>query len=114
MSYPNTKLLISGKWVDGRGGELLPVVNPVDHSVIGGVAMATKHDLDDALRSVNKGFMEWSSVLPIERSKLMRKAATLLRSRVEHVARCMTMEQGKPLHESRAEVVWPNDVSCGT
>jgi succinate-semialdehyde dehydrogenase/glutarate-semialdehyde dehydrogenase len=110
VSYPNTKLHISGKWVDGRGGELLPVVNPVDHSVIGGVAMATRQDLDDALSSVKNGFLEWSSVLPIERSKVMRKAATLLRSRVEHVARCMTMEQGKPLHESRAEVISACDI----
>ncbi|MEO8836024.1 MAG: NAD-dependent succinate-semialdehyde dehydrogenase, partial [Caldimonas sp.] len=47
----------------------------------------------------------WKRVSAYERSKIMRKAANLLRDRVDHVARLMTMEQGKTIAEAKAEIL---------
>lgn len=104
MIYPNTQLLIDGSWTDGEEGLSIPVVNPVNNAIIGSVSHASKSDLDKALQAAEAGFSVWKNTLPIDRNKLMRKAASLLRERTSSIATIMTMEQGKPLSESIAEV----------
>jgi succinate-semialdehyde dehydrogenase / glutarate-semialdehyde dehydrogenase len=103
--YPNTQLYIDGAWHAARGGRTLPVRNPATGAVIGQVAFAEREDLDDALAAAERGFAAWRKVSAFERYKIMRKAAQLLRERVDHVAACMTMEQGKPLAEARLEIL---------
>jgi succinate-semialdehyde dehydrogenase / glutarate-semialdehyde dehydrogenase len=103
--YPNTQLYIDGAWRAARGGRTLPVRNPATGAVIGQVAFAEREDLDDALAAAERGFAAWRKVSAFERYKIMRKAAQLLRERVDHVAACMTMEQGKPLAEARLEIL---------
>src|SRR5690606_30373769 len=66
-------------------------------------------DLDRALAAASRAFLEWRQVSPYERSKLMRKAADLLRQRAEAIAPLMTREQGKPLAEALAETVGSAD-----
>jgi succinate-semialdehyde dehydrogenase/glutarate-semialdehyde dehydrogenase len=107
--YPNTQLYIDGEWRDGRAGEM-PVNNPATEEAIGAVARASQADLDDALAAAERGFQRWRATAAFERSKAMRRAAALLRERNESVARAMTMEQGKPLAESRAEAASGADV----
>jgi succinate-semialdehyde dehydrogenase/glutarate-semialdehyde dehydrogenase len=104
-----TQLFINGQWRPGRGGEA-PVVNPANEETIGSLALADKADLDDALAAATRGFEKWRRTSAFERSKLMRRAAELLRERNENVARAMTMEQGKPLAESRGEAAAGADV----
>ena len=103
--YPNTQLYIDGTWRAARGGRSLPVHNPATGAVIGQVAYAEREDLDDALAAAERGFAAWRRVSAFERYKIMRRAAQLLRERVDHVAACMTMEQGKPLAEARLEIL---------
>jgi succinate-semialdehyde dehydrogenase/glutarate-semialdehyde dehydrogenase len=103
--YPNTQLYIDGTWRAARGGRCLPVHNPATGAVIGQVAYAEREDLDDALAAAERGFAAWRRVSAFERYKIMRRAAQLLRERVDHVAACMTMEQGKPLAEARLEIL---------
>ena len=103
--YPNTLLHIAGHWRAGAEGRTIDVLNPANEDVIGNVAHATKVDLDAALEAADRGFKTWRKVGAFERSKLLRKAADHLRSRADAIARLMTMEQGKPLAEARAEIL---------
>src|SRR5947208_2919415 len=103
--YPDISLYIDGGWTKASGGKTLPVLNPATGDAIGSVAHAEKSDLDRAVAAVEKGFKTWRKVSAFERYKIMRKAAENLRSRADDIARLMTMEQGKPLAESRAETL---------
>jgi succinate-semialdehyde dehydrogenase/glutarate-semialdehyde dehydrogenase len=103
--YPDTQLYIDGAWRAATGGRTLPVLNPATGAVIGQVAFAERVDLDDALAAAERGFAAWRKVSAFERYNIMRRAAQLLRERVDSVAACMTQEQGKPLAEARMEVL---------
>lgn len=108
-NYPDTLLLIDGTWRAGTGGLTIPVVNPATEATVGTVARATREDLDAALAAAAKGFALWSATSAYERSKIMRKAAGLLRERKAAIARLMTIEQGKPLPQSLAETAGAAD-----
>lgn len=109
-SYPDTQLFINGEWRAGAEGRSIEVVNPATGQRIGQVAHATKADLDAALAAVEHGFRVWSAKSAFDRSKIMRKAAELLRERADRIARIMTMEQGKPLPEAKMETLAAADV----
>jgi succinate-semialdehyde dehydrogenase / glutarate-semialdehyde dehydrogenase len=108
--YPNVSLFIGGKWTPAAAGRTLTVVNPATGDAVGTVAHAERADLDRALDAAEKGFHVWRKVSAYDRAKLMRKAADLLRSRAADIARIMTMEQGKPLVESKGETLAGADV----
>jgi succinate-semialdehyde dehydrogenase/glutarate-semialdehyde dehydrogenase len=108
-TYPDTKLLIDGEWRDALSGKTIAVIDPATDEIIGHIAHAEKADLDLALSAADKGFKIWKDVSPFERSKKMRKAADLLRERVDHIAYLMTREQGKPVAQSKAEILGAAD-----
>jgi succinate-semialdehyde dehydrogenase / glutarate-semialdehyde dehydrogenase len=99
--YPELKLYVGGEW---RAREGRPVINPADESVVGTVPHATRADLDDALAAAEKGFKIWSATSPARRAEIIVKAAQLARGRVEEMAVAMTLEQGKPIAQSRLEI----------
>lgn len=104
-TYPDVKLYIDGEWRDATGGETIPVIDPATEEAIGEIAHARKADLDLALEAADKGFRIWRDTSAFERSKLMRKAADLMRSRADAIAHMMTREQGKPLAQSKTEIL---------
>ncbi|HEX5932840.1 MAG TPA: aldehyde dehydrogenase family protein, partial [Pseudorhizobium sp.] len=108
-SYPDVQLFIDGSWRDALAGETLPVYDPATEEVIGKIAHARKADLDLALEAADKGFKVWRETSPLERSKIMRKAADLLRQRADTIAYMMTREQGKPLAQSKMEILGAAD-----
>ncbi|UFN48543.1 NAD-dependent succinate-semialdehyde dehydrogenase [Roseomonas sp. OT10] len=108
--YPDVQLLIDGQWRAASGGKTIPVLNPATEEVIGTVAHAGRGDLDEALAAAEKGFATWRKVSAFDRSKLMRKAADILRGRADAIARLLTLEQGKPLPEAKMEVLAGADV----
>jgi len=108
--YPNTSLHIDGAWTAGSTGFDEAVLNPATAAEIGRVAHATTADLDRALEAADRAFKTWRKVPAYDRSKLMRKAAGLLRERADNIARVMTLEQGKPLAEARAETMAAADI----
>jgi succinate-semialdehyde dehydrogenase/glutarate-semialdehyde dehydrogenase len=107
-SYSDTQLFIDGRWRDGSKPRL-PVLNPATEETIGTLAHAGQADLDEALAAAQCGFEAWRQVGALDRSKLIRRAAELLRERAETVATLMTLEQGKPLAESRGETAGAAD-----
>jgi succinate-semialdehyde dehydrogenase / glutarate-semialdehyde dehydrogenase len=108
--YSDVALFIDGQWGKAAGGRTLPIVNPASGEAIGTVPHADKSDLDRALEAADKGFRAWRKVSAFERSKIMRKAANLLRERADAIAPLMTMEQGKPLPEAKGETLAGADV----
>jgi succinate-semialdehyde dehydrogenase / glutarate-semialdehyde dehydrogenase len=109
-NYPNTQLFIDGQWGPAAAGGVLPVLNPATGEQIGTLARAETADLDRALAAADRGFKVWRNTSAYERAKIMRTAANLLRERAEGIARLMTMEQGKPLAESRMETLAGADI----
>jgi succinate-semialdehyde dehydrogenase/glutarate-semialdehyde dehydrogenase len=110
MPYPNTQLFINGQWQDAADGRTMAVFNPATGKEIGRVAHAGKADLDKALEAAQKGFETWRDMLPVERAKIMRKAAALIRERANEIAPLMTQEQGKPLVEAKGETLAAADM----
>ncbi len=104
MTYPDTMLHIDGAWAPASGGRTLPVVNPATNAVIGQVAHAEVADLDRVLAAADRGFQAWRQVPALERGRLLSRAASNLRQRLEEAARLMVLEQGKPLAEARGEI----------
>src|SRR6266446_4715884 len=103
MAYSDVSLMIDGAWTKGANGRTIPVINPATEEVIGTVAHAEKSDLDRALAAADKGFKQWKKVSAFERYKIMRKAADLMRQRLDEIAAIMTMEQGQPLYEAKID-----------
>lgn len=101
-SYPDVPLFIDGKWRSTT--KTLDVFNPANEAVIGQVACATPDDLEDAVASARRGFAKWRDTSPEKRARIMIDAAARIRQQVERIAVVMTMEQGKPIAQSRMEV----------
>jgi succinate-semialdehyde dehydrogenase/glutarate-semialdehyde dehydrogenase len=110
MTYPNTRLLINGSWVDAKDKKTLAVINPANGDEIGRVAYAGKYDLDKALLAAQSGFEVWSKYTAVERSRIMRKAASRLREQADQISLILTQEQGKPLAEAKVELMAAVDV----
>jgi succinate-semialdehyde dehydrogenase / glutarate-semialdehyde dehydrogenase len=106
----HTQLFINGSWTDSQSGATLSVLNPATAEEIGTVSNAKHSDLDLALDAAQKGFHAWRKISAFERSKIMRKAAELIRSRIDTITRILTTEQGKPLAEAKGEVLVAADV----
>jgi succinate-semialdehyde dehydrogenase/glutarate-semialdehyde dehydrogenase len=106
----HTQLFINGTWTDSSSGVTLPVLNPATAEAIGTVSRAERPDLDLALDAAQKGFFDWRKIAAFERSKIMRRAAELIRSRVDTIARILTTEQGKPLSEAKSEILNGADI----
>ncbi len=110
MTYPNTQLFINGEWQDAADGKSLAVFNPATGKEIGRVAHASTVDLDRALEATQKGFEKWRDLTAIERNKIMRKAAALMRERAGAIGALLTQEQGKPLAEAKGEAMAAADI----
>ena len=97
-------LFIDGTWCAGSAGETCEITNPATDEVVALAAMATTSDLDRALAAAETGHRIWSKTSPWERSKILARAAGLIEDRIPELALLMTLEQGKPLAESRGEL----------
>jgi succinate-semialdehyde dehydrogenase/glutarate-semialdehyde dehydrogenase len=84
------------------------VINPADESIIGTVPHATRTDLDAALSAAEEGFRVWRQTSPAKRAEIITRAAQLCRERVEEMT--LTLEQGKPIAQSRLEILRGCDI----
>ena len=108
--YTDLALFIDGKWLSGEGRTTEDVINPATGKALGTLPHASTADLQAALAAAEKGFAQWKATSAYDRSKIMRKAADLLRERFDHVSKVQTQEQGKVYAESRAEVLTSADI----
>ncbi|WP_321927619.1 NAD-dependent succinate-semialdehyde dehydrogenase [Paraburkholderia guartelaensis] len=105
--YPDTQIYIDGAW--RAGAKTIAVIDPATEAEIGRLSLASEQDLSDAATAAERAFREWRKVSPLERSKLMRRAAQLLRDRADDIAAIMTREQGKPFGEAKLETLAGGD-----
>jgi len=104
-SYDSLYLFINGQWLSAEGRDTATVINPATQQPLGQVPLATTADLDQALEVSRHTFDVWRLTVPAERARVLKRAAELIRERAEHIATQMTLEEGKPLAESRDEVL---------
>ncbi len=98
------KMYIGGEWVDSSSGATTSVINPSSEVVCAKVQSATVEDAKKALDAAQDSFDDWAKLAPIERARYVLKAADEMEKVSEDLARTLTMEQGKPLFESRSEI----------
>src|SRR5689334_10353999 len=104
-NYDPLYLFIDGEWIAADKRNTAAVVNPATERELGRVPLATWADLDRALAVTQAAFDVWRNTVPADRARILKRAANLIRERVQHIAELMTLEEGKPLTESRDEVL---------
>jgi succinate-semialdehyde dehydrogenase/glutarate-semialdehyde dehydrogenase len=103
--YPSLHMIIGGERVSGGGRRTFPVVNPATGETLGELPLAEPADLDRALAVAAEGFALWRKSTPQERAAVLSGAARLMLERADDMARVATMEQGKPFHEAKIELM---------
>jgi len=98
------QLFIGGKWRDAEGGKTLDVEDPSTGQTIAAVADASVADGRAALDAAVAAQGEWARTPPRDRGEILRKAFELVTERLDDLALLMTLEMGKPLKESKAEI----------
>src|SRR3954470_13157047 len=101
-----TKLFIGGEWVDASGGATLDVEDPSTGQVIASVADATPDDARAALDAACAVQDQWATHAPRERGEILRRAFDAMVARADELAMVMTLEMGKPIAESKAEITY--------
>ena len=102
-----TQLYIAGDWRDGVGGETFAVEDPATGETIAHVADAKPQDALDALGAAHDAWRgDWRESSPRERSDILRRAYDAIVERTDELALLMTLEMGKPLAESKAEIAY--------
>jgi succinate-semialdehyde dehydrogenase / glutarate-semialdehyde dehydrogenase len=103
------KLFIGGEWRDATGGGTLEVIDPATEEAICEVADATPGDAMAALDAAVEAQKEWGSSAPNDRAGILWNAFELLMERADELATLMTLEMGKPVVESKSEIVYAAD-----
>ena len=100
------QLFIGGAWRDGREGGTVAVEDPATGATIAEVADGTAQDALDALAAAHEAFASWRDSAPRERGDILRRAYDAIAARSDELALLMTLEMGKPVAESKAEVAY--------
>ncbi|HEY8358502.1 MAG TPA: NAD-dependent succinate-semialdehyde dehydrogenase [Ramlibacter sp.] len=106
--YQQPELLIAGRFV-ASGSDAMPVLNPASGETLARLPLAGPQELDAALEAAQRTSAAWRARPPVERGRYLKQAAKLLRERAGAIARLVTLEQGKPLAQSHAEITMAAD-----
>lgn len=98
-------LWIAGEEREAQGGDTFTVVNPADGSALASVARGRAEDVDAAVAAARQAFISdgWQNLPPVERSRILYRAARLVRERREELAVMETLDTGKPISQARAD-----------
>lgn len=105
LEMKQSRLYINGQWTDGENGDTLDVINPATETPLAKVAYGTQGDARRALEAAQAALPGWQSATVYERATKLKQLADLIRQNVDYLATAMTMEQGKPLAEAKAETM---------
>jgi succinate-semialdehyde dehydrogenase/glutarate-semialdehyde dehydrogenase len=100
------QLFVDGAWRDGAEGATVAVEDPATGETIAEVADGTPGDALDALGAADRAFASWRETAPRERGEILRRAFEAVTARADDLALLMTLEMGKPVADSRAEVAY--------
>jgi succinate-semialdehyde dehydrogenase/glutarate-semialdehyde dehydrogenase len=101
-----TDLWIGGQWRKASDGKRFDVIDPATEKVIASVASASTDDAKAAMDAASGAFEGWAGKKPRERAEILRKAFELMMRDAERFAKLITIENGKSLADSRAEVAY--------
>ncbi len=101
-----TDLWIGGKWRKASDGQRFDVIDPATEGVIASVASASVDDAKAAVDAASDALAGWGAKKPRERAEILRKAFELIMRDAERFAKLITLENGKALVDSRAEVAY--------
>jgi len=99
-------LFVGGEWRDAVSGGTFGVTNPATGETVATLPDGRAADMRGAIEAAARVQREWSRTTAGERAGVLSEAARLIRGRVGHLARVMTLEQGKPLAQSEGEVMY--------
>jgi len=100
------RLYVDGEWRDAAGGDTLEVEDPATGEALCEVADGTPDDAMAALDAAVAKQAEWAATPPTERGEILWRAFEALNERADELALLMTLEMGKPVAESKAEIVY--------
>jgi aldehyde dehydrogenase (NAD+) len=99
------KLLIGGEWVESSDGKTFDTINPATGEVLTQISAGTRQDVDCAVKAARKAFDDpggaWQKMTASERGKLLWRIADLIEKNIDEIAEIETLDNGKPIFESR-------------
>jgi succinate-semialdehyde dehydrogenase/glutarate-semialdehyde dehydrogenase len=105
-----SKMLIDGELVESVSGKTITILNPANQETVALVSDGDRKDACRALEAAQNAFSNWAMMAIKKRSQLLHDASDLVRKRVDHIARLLTLEQGKPIRDARREITASADV----
>jgi len=106
-AQPTASHFVDGAYVEDTSGTPIEVIYPATGEVIAVVHEATPAVVEAALASAARAQAEWACVKPVERARILRRAADLIRDRNPELARLETLDTGKPIQETLV-ADWPS------
>jgi betaine-aldehyde dehydrogenase len=99
-AQPNASHYINGRFVDDERGAPIPVIYPATGETIATLHSATPNIVELAVEAARAAQPAWARLKPVERGRILRRAADLLRARNDELARLETLDTGKPIQET--------------
>ena len=90
------KLLIGGRWVAAKSGEILETINPATGEVLCSVASGDEADVNAAVEAAQKAFDDGAAMMPVQRERLLHRFADLMEAHKDELAQLETLDNGKP------------------
>lgn len=106
MAVKKYKMFVDGKWVSSRTKETWDVINPANGEIIAQVPLADEEDTRMAIMAARRAFDKgpWRRMSQVERGKLLLALARAIRGKAVKLAQLETLNTGKPIRESRADI----------
>lgn len=101
-----TQGFIDGKWVTSESGSTFNVINPANLEVLATLPEMEKEDTSKAIAAAAEAFKSFKKTTGRERARILRKWSDLCHENLEDLSIILTLENGKPLAESRGEVAY--------
>ena len=97
---------INGEWVDSDNGDTFDVINPSDLTIVGTMPNASKTETIRAIDAANNSWSDWKKLTGKDRSIIIRRWHQLILDNIDDLALIMTLDNGKPIADSRGEIVY--------
>lgn len=106
-AQPVASHFVDGAYVEDVAGAPIEVIYPATGEVIAVLHEATSAVVEAAVASAQRAQRDWAGMKPVERARILRRAADMIRDRGEELAQLETLDTGKPIQETRV-ADWPS------
>ncbi|MEZ5753964.1 MAG: betaine-aldehyde dehydrogenase [Paracoccaceae bacterium] len=106
-AQPKGSHFVDGAYVEDKAGAPIEVIYPATGEVIAVIHEATSAVVEAALASAKRAQADWAAMKPVERARILRRAAEIIRARGDELARLETLDTGKPIQETLV-ADWPS------